>query len=100
MDWGHRAPDHLADQIQDYLANPWITDVKVEIRATKRASNGMRIMDSEVAVRELRVDLADVINNAAVRGKITYITSRGRRIAAVVPVQIAEDAAAAQQEKV
>lgn len=36
--------------------------------------------------------MADVINEAVIRGEITYITSRGRRIAAVVPVSIAEAA--------
>jgi prevent-host-death family protein len=46
----------------------------------------------ERSVRELREGLADVLNAAAVRGEITYVTSRGRRIAAVVPVQVAESA--------
>lgn len=46
----------------------------------------------EMSTREVRASLADVINDAAVRGQITYITSRGRRIAAVVPVAIAEAA--------
>jgi prevent-host-death family protein len=45
---------------------------------------------AEVSVRELRATLADVLNGAAVRGEITYVTSRGRRIAAVVPVPVAE----------
>lgn len=47
---------------------------------------------AERSVRELRRDLADVLNDTAVRGRITYITSRGRRIAAVVPVPVAEAA--------
>jgi prevent-host-death family protein len=46
----------------------------------------------ERSVRDLRADLADVLNAAGVRDQITYVTSRGRRIAAVVPVQVAEDA--------
>jgi prevent-host-death family protein len=46
----------------------------------------------ERSVRELREGLADVLNAAAVRGEITYVTSRGRRIAAVVPVPVAEAA--------
>ncbi|MEV4380095.1 type II toxin-antitoxin system prevent-host-death family antitoxin [Streptosporangium sp. NPDC049644] len=41
---------------------------------------------------DARGKFADVLNEAAVRGKITYITNRGRRIAAVVPVPIAEAA--------
>jgi prevent-host-death family protein len=47
-------------------------------------------MPDEKSVRELRATLADVLNDAAVRGQITYVTSRGRRIAAVVPVPVAE----------
>ena len=38
---------------------------------------------SERSIREVREHLADVINDA-VKGRITYITSRGRRVAAVV----------------
>jgi prevent-host-death family protein len=44
------------------------------------------------SVRDLRAALADVLNEAAVHGRITYVTSRGRRIAAVVPVPVAEAA--------
>lgn len=44
----------------------------------------------ELSVREIRTQLADVLNEAAIRGQITYITNRGRRIAAVVPVSVAE----------
>jgi len=44
----------------------------------------------EKSVRELRAGLADVLNDAAVHGQITYVTSRGRRLAAVVPVPVAE----------
>lgn len=47
---------------------------------------------AERSVRELRAALADVLNGAAVRGEITYVTSRGRRLAAVVPVPVAEAA--------
>lgn len=50
----------------------------------------------ERSVRALRAELADVLNSAAVHGTITYITSRGRRIAAVVPVPVAE---AAERER-
>lgn len=46
----------------------------------------------EMPVGELRKDLADVINAASARGRTTYITSRGRRVAAVVPLGIAEKA--------
>ncbi len=52
---------------------------------------------AERSVRDLRADLAGVLNAAGVRDQITYVTSRGRRIAAVVPVPVAEDAEAAGQ---
>lgn len=44
----------------------------------------------ELSTRDVRASLAEVINQAAVHGRITYITSRGRRIAAVVPVAVAD----------
>ncbi|MDL5205092.1 type II toxin-antitoxin system prevent-host-death family antitoxin [Streptomyces sp. ALI-76-A] len=46
---------------------------------------------AEKGIRELRSALSEVVNDAAVRGRITYITSHGRRVAAVVPVPVAED---------
>lgn len=45
---------------------------------------------AEIGIRELRASLSDVVNETAVRGRITYVTSRGRRIAAIVPVPDAE----------
>jgi prevent-host-death family protein len=48
---------------------------------------------SEVSVRELRDGLADIINGA-VRDQVTFVTSHGRRVAAVVPVAVGESAAA------
>lgn len=44
----------------------------------------------ELSVADSRREYADVLNAAATRGRITYITSRGRRVAAIVPVLIAE----------
>ncbi len=46
----------------------------------------------EMSVRELRGALADVINAAGMRGQVTFVTSRGRRVAAVVSVAVAEGA--------
>jgi len=46
---------------------------------------------TEKGIRELRATLSKVVNDAAVRGRITYITSHTRRVAAVVPVPVAED---------
>jgi len=39
----------------------------------------------ERSIRQIREHLADVINDA-VQGRITYATSNGRRVAAVVPL--------------
>ncbi|MFJ6559921.1 type II toxin-antitoxin system prevent-host-death family antitoxin [Streptomyces sp. NPDC091412] len=46
----------------------------------------------EMSVADARRQFADVLNAASARGQITYITSRGRRVAAVVPLPIAEAA--------
>jgi len=39
---------------------------------------------------DLRQHLAEVLNDTAVHGRITYVTRNGRRIAAIVPVPVAE----------
>ncbi|GAA0493791.1 hypothetical protein Ade02nite_21130 [Paractinoplanes deccanensis] len=52
---------------------------------------------SDKSVREAREKFADLLYDAAA-GKVTYITSRGRRIAAVVPLSIADDALEETQE--
>jgi prevent-host-death family protein len=52
-------------------------------------------MESEpvdMSVADVRRELADVINAATTRHRTTYITNRGRRIAAIVPLDIAEQA--------
>lgn len=41
----------------------------------------------ERSAREVRARLADVIGDA-IAGKITFITSNGRRVAAVVPLTL------------
>jgi prevent-host-death family protein len=53
----------------------------------------MKTEPAEMSVRELRADLADVINAASTRGQVTFVTSRGRRVAGVVSVAAAEQAA-------
>ncbi len=45
---------------------------------------------NEISVRELRKALAGVLNDVAVRGKVVYVTNHGRRVAALVPVLLAE----------
>jgi prevent-host-death family protein len=44
----------------------------------------------EIGTTDLRLKLADVLNDA-VYGQITFVTSRGRRIAAIVPAPDGED---------
>jgi len=51
----------------------------------------------EMSTRELRAELADVINAAGVHKQVTFVTSRGRRVAAVVSVAVAEAAAPGDQ---
>ena len=46
----------------------------------------------EVAITEARDRLAEVVNEAAYTGRVTYLTRRGRRLAAIVPVETAEAA--------
>jgi prevent-host-death family protein len=53
-------------------------------------STGPRL-PAERTTREVREHLADVVN-AAIRGQVTYITCRGRRVAAVVPLATADQA--------
>jgi prevent-host-death family protein len=52
----------------------------------------MELASDEVSVRELREGLADVLNAAGTRGQVTFVTSRGRRVAAVVSVAAGEQA--------
>jgi prevent-host-death family protein len=43
----------------------------------------------ERSAREVRAHLADVIGDA-IAGKVTFITSNGRRVAAVVPLALTD----------
>ena len=52
----------------------------------------MHTAPDELSVRELRESLADVINAASARNHVTFVTNRGRRVAAVVSVTTGEDA--------
>jgi antitoxin (DNA-binding transcriptional repressor) of toxin-antitoxin stability system len=45
----------------------------------------------ERSIRQVRQHLADVINDA-IRGRVTYITSRGRVVAAIIPPPEISDA--------
>ena len=52
----------------------------------------MKTAPAEMSIRQLRANLADVINAAGTRDQVTFVTSNGRRVGAVVPVAIAEQA--------
>ena len=44
----------------------------------------------ELPLGNVRTELARDIAQASIRGRITYLTNRGRRVAAIVSVQGAE----------
>ena len=46
---------------------------------------------AEIAVSDARVHLADVVSRAAFAGERTYLSRRGRRVAAVVPAELLEE---------
>ena len=52
----------------------------------------MEVESTEMKTADVRHELAEVVNAAATKNRITYITNRGRRVAAVVPLHIAEKA--------
>lgn len=45
---------------------------------------------NQITVADLRKNLAEILNDAAVQSKTFYVTRNGRRIAAIVPVPVAE----------
>ena len=45
-----------------------------------------------MSITDARERLADVVNEAAYTGQVIYLTRRGRRLAAIVPVETAEAA--------
>jgi prevent-host-death family protein len=45
-----------------------------------------------VSITDLRAQIAEVVNRTLVDGQITYLTSRGRRVAAIVPVRDGDEA--------
>jgi prevent-host-death family protein len=46
----------------------------------------------ELPITDVRYRLADVVNEAAYGGQVTYLTRHGRRLAAIVSVEAAEAA--------
>jgi prevent-host-death family protein len=51
---------------------------------------GPSLKPDEINAKELRNALAGTLNDVAVRGRIVSITNNGRRVAALVPVPVAE----------
>jgi antitoxin Phd len=51
--------------------------------------------DVEIAVSDARSQLADLVDQAE-HGKVIYLTRHGRRAAAIVPVDLPEQAATAR----
>jgi prevent-host-death family protein len=49
--------------------------------------------ESETSIADLRAKLADHLNEVQTRQAVVYVTSRGRRVAAIVPVADAEQIA-------
>jgi len=45
---------------------------------------------NKISVAELRKNLAEVLNDAAVQHKTFYVTRNGRPVAAIVPAPVAE----------
>jgi len=45
----------------------------------------------EQPVSEIRQKFADYVTETAVSGEVTYLTLRGRRVAALVPVRVADE---------
>lgn len=50
----------------------------------------MPIPPNDLTISEARTHLADLVNQAAYTGRITYVTRRGKRVAAIVPAEIGE----------
>lgn len=45
---------------------------------------------AELPISDARESLADVVSRAHYAGRITYVTRRGQRLAAIVPAELAE----------
>ena len=54
--------------------------------------SGMQEQAREVGVKELREHMADILNEVAAHGRVVYVTSRGRRIVAIMPLATVEKA--------
>lgn len=52
----------------------------------------------EMPISTARDDLANVVSRAHYNGRITYLTRRGQRLAAIVPAELAEAIERAEDE--
>ncbi len=53
-------------------------------------AGGMSEPAAELPISDARDSLADVVSRAHYAGRITYVTRRGQRLAAIVPAEVAE----------
>ncbi len=54
--------------------------------------NVLGVSENEIGINPARPKLGDLANDARDHGTLTWLTYYGRRIAAIVPVEIAEAA--------
>lgn len=59
----------------------------------------IRSMDNTASVREVRENLADVVDRAT-HDELTIITRRGREVAAVVPIELVREWRQLEEERV
>jgi antitoxin Phd len=62
----------------------------VPYTGTMTAAGPLPNDDGELGITDARDRLAEIVNEAAYTGSVTYITRRGRRLAAIVPAVDAE----------
>lgn len=55
----------------------------------------LAVKNSELSVTEARVQMSRIVRDANNGGVITYLTNNGLRVAAIVPVHVADAAMAA-----
>ncbi|WP_244870583.1 type II toxin-antitoxin system Phd/YefM family antitoxin [Catellatospora sp. IY07-71] len=66
------------------------SDAKRAGKLVPRKTGARREPDQEMSISAARTELADVVSRAHYAGRITYLTRRGERLAAIVPVEVAE----------
>lgn len=74
--------------IDVYTSAPWRTSEAYTSYPLRMPEN----TSAEIGIRELRESLSDVLMDTAARGRVTYVTNRGRRMVAIVPLPFGEAA--------